>query len=144
MLNPACAPVPVREMESGELLALLVAVTLPEALPAAVGANTALRVTVAAAFNVKGTVIPFTLNPVPLAAMLEIWTAVVPVLLKTMGLVALLPVLTLPKLTEAGFACNCPNVALDPVPAKATVVVGLTGSLLVMDNFAATAPATLG
>jgi len=139
-----CAPVPVREMVSGELVALLVTVTLPDALPAAVGANTALTVAVAAAFKVKGTVIPFTLNPVPLAAMLEIWTAAVPVLLKMMGLVALLPVLTLPKLTEAGFACNCPNVALDPVPAKATVVVGLTGSLLVMDNVAATAPAAVG
>jgi len=65
-------------------------------------------------------------------------------LLKIIGLVALLPVLTLPKLTEAGFACNCPNVALDPVPAKATVVVGLTGSLLVMDNVAAAAPAAVG
>jgi hypothetical protein len=65
-------------------------------------------------------------------------------LLKIIGLVALLPVLTLPKLTEVGFACNCPNVALDPVPAKATVVVGLTGSLLVMDNVAAAAPAAVG
>ena len=140
----ACAPVPVREMVSDELVALLVTVTLPDALPTAVGANTALRVAVAAAFNVKGTVIPFTVNPVPLAAMLEIWTAAVPVLLKMMDFVALLPVLTLPKLTEAGFACNCPNVALDPVPAKATVVVGLTGSLLVMDNVAAAAPAAVG
>jgi len=52
-----CAPVPVREMVSGELVALLVTVTLPDALPAAVGANTALTVAVAAAFKVKGTVI---------------------------------------------------------------------------------------
>ena len=126
------------------MVALLVTVTLPDALPAAAGANTALRVAVAAAFNVKGTVIPFTVNPVPLAAMLEIWTAVVPVLLKMMGLVALLPMLTLPKLTEVGFACNCPNVAVDPVPVKATVVVGLTGSLLVIDNVPAAAPATVG
>src|SRR5258708_10598428 len=139
-----CAPVPVREMVSGELVALLVTVTLPDALPVTVGANTALRVAVAAAFNVKGTVIPFTVNPVPLAAMLEIWTAAVPVLLKMMGLVPLLPVPTLPKLTEAGFACNCPNVALDPVPAKATVVVGLTGSLLVMDTVPSAAPAAFG
>ena len=65
-------------------------------------------------------------------------------MLKMMGFVELLPVLTLPKLTEAGFACNCPNVAVDPVPTSATFVVGLAGSLLVTDNVAAAAPATFG
>jgi len=102
-------------MVSGELLALLVTVTLPEALPTAVGREHGVDGRSSCAFNVKGTVIPFTLNPVPLTAMLDIWTADVPVLLKMMDFVALLPVLTLPKLTEAGFACNCPNVALEPV-----------------------------
>jgi hypothetical protein len=131
-------------MVSGELFALLVTVTLPEALPPVVGANTTFRVAVVAAFNVNGAVIPFTLKPVPLAAMLEIWTAAVPVLFNMTCCVALPPVLTVPKLTEAGFACNCPNVAVDPVPDRVTLVVGFTGSLLVMDKFAVAAPAAVG
>jgi len=106
MLNPGCAPVPVSETVRGELVALLVTVTLPDALLAVVGANTTFRVAVAAAFNVKGAVIPFTLKPAPLAAMLEIWTGIVPVLLNITCCVAFPPVLTLPKLREAGFACN--------------------------------------
>ena len=144
MLNPGCVPVPVSEMVSGELFALLTTDTLPVALAAVVGANTTLSVAVAAAFNVKGVVMPFTLKPVPLAAMLDIWTAAVPVLLKITCFVALLPVFTLPKVTELGFACNCPNVAVEPVPARATLTVGLIGSLLVMDQVAAAAPATVG
>jgi len=144
MLNPGCAPVPVSGTVSAELVALLVTVTPPDALPPAVGVNTAFRVAVAAAFNVKGTVIPFTVNPAPLAAMLEIWTAAVPVLLKMMGFVALLPVLTLPKLTDVGFACNCPNEDVDPVPLSETFIVGVAGSLLVIDNVPLAAPVTVG
>ena len=144
MLNPGCTPVPVTGTVNGELLALLVTVTLPDALPAVVGANTTLRIALAAAFTIMGVVIPFTANPVPVAAMFVIWTATVPVLVNVMCCVVLLPVLTLPKLTEVGLACNCPNGAVDPVPANATLVVGLTGSLLVMDKLPAAAPPTLG
>ena len=126
------------------MLALLVTVTLPVALPPAVGANTTFRVAVVPAFSVNGAVIPFSLNPAPLAAMLEIWTAAVPVLFNITCCVALAPVLTVPKLTVAGFACNCPNVAVEPVPARVTIKAGFTGSLLVMDKFAVAAPATVG
>ena len=72
MLNPGCAPEPVIGMVSGELFALLVTVTVPEALPEVVGANTTFRVALAAAFIVMGAVIPLTLNPPPVAVMLEI------------------------------------------------------------------------
>ena len=144
MVNPGCATVPLSEIVSGELVALLVTVTLPDALPPVVGANTTFRVAVAVAFSVNGVVIPFTLKPAPLAAMLEIWTAAVPVLFNMICCVALPPVLTVPKLKEVGLACNCPNVAVDPVPARVTVIVGLTGSLLVMDKFAVAAPAAVG
>ena len=58
--------------------------------------------------------------------------------------VALVPVPTLPKLTVFGLACNCPNDAVDPVPPNATLIVGLEGSLLVMDKVAAAAPPTFG
>jgi len=144
MPNPGCAALPVSEIVSGELFALLVTVTLPVALPPAVGANATFRVAVAAAFNVKGVVIPFTLKPAPLAAMLEICTEAVPVLLNVTCFVALPPVLTLPKLNEVGFACNCPNVADDPVPASATLIVGLAGSLLVIVKVPVAAPAVVG
>jgi hypothetical protein len=66
------------------------------------------------------------------------------VLLSVTCWVALLPLLTLPKLTEGGFACNCPNAAFDPVPVKATFIVGFTASLLVMVKVAAAAPPTIG
>lgn len=143
-LNPGCTPVPVSAIVRDELFALLVTVTVPVALPPVVGANTTFKVAVAAAFNVKGVVIPFSLKPVPLAAMLEIWTGAVPVLVNLICCVPLPPVFTLPKLSEAGFGCNCPNVALDPVPARETVSVGLTGSLLVMDKVPLAAPAVVG
>jgi hypothetical protein len=144
MLNPGCAAEPASETVSGELVALLVIVTLPDALPPVVGANTTLRIAEVAAFNVKGAVIPFTLNPAPLAAMLEIWTADVPVLLNVTCCVAVPPVLRLPKLTEVGFACNCPNGAVEPVPVNATLIVGFDGSLLVMDKVPDVAPPTVG
>jgi hypothetical protein len=144
MLNPAWAPAPVKAIVRGELAASLVTVTPPDALPALVGANTTLRVTAAAAFKVKGVVIPFTVKPAPLVARLEMLTGVVPVLLTMMGFVELLPVLTLPKLTDEGFACNCPNGFVDPVPVTATLTVGVAGSLLVMDNVPVAAPATVG
>jgi hypothetical protein len=144
MLNPGCTPVPVKKIVSGECSRSVVIVTVPDALPAAVGANTALSVAVAAGFNIRGAVIPFTLKPDPLTAMLEIWMAAVPVLLKTMGFVELLPMLTLPKLTDVGFACNCPDAAVEPVPANVTVIVGLAESLLVMESVPLAAPATVG
>lgn len=144
MLNPGCAPAPVKVMVSGECSASVVIVTLPDTLPAAVGANTALRVTVAAAFKVNGVVIPFTLKPVPVTAITEIGTDVDPVLLKMMAFVLLLPVLTLPKLTDVGFACNCPGAVVEPVPASVTVVVGFAGSLLVMVSVPLTPPAPVG
>ena len=82
MLNPASAPVPVREIITGEWKPSMVIVTVPDTLPAAVGANTALRVAVAPTSKVNGAVIPFTLKPVPETTMVEIGTAAVPVLVK--------------------------------------------------------------
>lgn len=58
-------PVPVSATVGSE--ALLVTEMEPEAFPAAVGSNTAEKVALCPAFNVMGTVIPLTLNPVPLA-----------------------------------------------------------------------------
>ena len=59
-LNAGPAPVPVKAIESGELFASLVMVTLPDVLPAPVGVNTALSVVEFPEVTMKGTVIPFT------------------------------------------------------------------------------------
>lgn len=144
MLSPGCAPVPVREIVTGEWKASVLIVIVPDTLPAAVGANTALRVAVAPAFKIKGAVMPFTLKPVPETTIVEICMGAVPVLVSTMAFVELLPVVTLPKLREVGFAFNCPEAVVEPVPANATVIVGLAESLLVMDSVPFTPPAIVG
>ena len=144
MLNPGSLAVPVRGIDNVELVALLVIVTLPDTLPPLVGVSTALRVIVFPEVSMKGAFIPFTLKPAPLTLMLDICTGAVPMSFITIGIVALLSALTLPKLTDDGFACSRPNGAVDPVPASATFIVGVVGSLLVMDNVPLAAPAIVG
>jgi len=60
-----CVPVPVRATVGS--VELLVTEIVPDAFPAAVGSNTAEKVVLCPAPRVTGTVIPVTLNPVPLA-----------------------------------------------------------------------------
>lgn len=61
----AVAPVPLRGIAMGEFGALLVSVIPPVALPADVGAKSALNVAFPPALIVIGTVNPVMLNPVP-------------------------------------------------------------------------------
>ena len=144
MFRPDCTPVPLTGMVRGDPFALLVTVTLPVVLPAAVGRNTTFKVAVAEGFSVAGVVIPVTEKPVPVTEILEIFTADVPLFVKTTCLVELEPVATLPKLTEVGLACNCPTGELDPVPLRFTVAVGVLGSLLVIVTLPETAPEAVG
>ena len=76
----AATPVPLRATTVGEFGALLVMLTLPERLPAVVGANKTLNVAVPPAASVAGVVRPLTVNPLPLAAIWEIVREAVPVL----------------------------------------------------------------
>jgi len=64
--RPPCVPVPVRGIESVASVALLVIEILPVALPAAVGANCAVKLTFRPAPMVTGAVMPVMLKPVPL------------------------------------------------------------------------------
>src|SRR6202021_3585136 len=144
MLSPACAAVPVKKIVRGECSRSVVILTEPSELPAAVGANTALRVAVAEGFKIRGAEIPFTLKSAPITSMLEIWMAAVPVLVRTIGFVKFLPMLTLPKLTDVGFASNCPDATVEPVPVNGTLIVGLAGSLLVIESVPLAAPAIVG
>jgi len=75
----ACAPVPLKAIVSGDPGALLVMEMLPEALPAAVGANFTLKVVFWPALRVSGAVIPLKLKPVPEGLAAEIVTLAVPV-----------------------------------------------------------------
>jgi len=59
-------PVPLKEIVAGEPGALLFTVIVPDRLPAAVGANTALNVALAPAAKAAGVFRPLTLYPAPL------------------------------------------------------------------------------
>ena len=131
-------------MVRGELVALLVTVTEPGALPAADGANATVSVAVSKGFSVAGALKPVTEYPVPLAVTAETFTAAFPVLVIATCLLVLLPVATVPKLTLAGLALNCPMAAADPVPVSGTLSVGLLGSLLVMVTLPLAVPADVG
>lgn len=62
---PAAAPVPESEMFNVGFDAVEVIVIVPEAAPAAVGANETLKVAFCPAVRVTGAVIPVKLNPEP-------------------------------------------------------------------------------
>ena len=70
--NPGCAPAPLKAMLRGEPVASLVTITLPVTLPVVVGANLTVRITACDGLIVAGVLIPLTLNPVPVDAILEI------------------------------------------------------------------------
>ena len=65
-------PVPLNVIVRGDPLASLLTLILPVTLPPEVGAKTTFIVTAAEGFSVHGKAIPFTLNPAPVALMLEI------------------------------------------------------------------------
>jgi hypothetical protein len=75
-------PEPASEIESGEFFAGLMTDTLPVALPTRVGANTTLKLAVCFADNVTGRDRPLTLNPVPVALILETVTFELPVFVR--------------------------------------------------------------
>lgn len=58
-------PVPASATATGELEAVLVTETLPDAFPVPVGAKAAVRFALCPAARVRGKVRPLTLNPAP-------------------------------------------------------------------------------
>jgi hypothetical protein len=75
----AATPVPESETVKVGFDPFDVRVTLPLALPAAVGVNVTLKLALCPAVSVTGAVIPLRLNPVPLIPTCEIVTLVPPV-----------------------------------------------------------------
>jgi hypothetical protein len=132
--------VPLREIESGELGALLRRVIVPATLPAALGAKTVLNVAAFPAAMVTGAVIPVTLNPAPATVTEEIVTVALPPFVRLKLCELLVPVVTFPKAAVVGVAANCGCV---PVPLKA-IVVGELGALLTIEMLPLALPAVVG
>ncbi len=75
-------PVPESETTAGELVAVLTTETLPEALPAEVGAKLAVKLVLWPAVSVRGSESPLMLNPAPVTVACETVTLPVPVLVR--------------------------------------------------------------
>jgi hypothetical protein len=138
--NCGCVPVPLREMVSGELGALLTTVIVPVALPAVLGPNTALNVAALPAAIATGVVIPVVLKPVPETITDEIVTVAVPPFVRLMVCELFVPVATLPNAAAVGVAANCACV---PVPLKG-IVSGEFCPLLTIERLPLALPAVVG
>jgi hypothetical protein len=113
-IAPGATPVPDTAIEVVGVGAFEVTVTLPLALPVAVGANLTVKLADLPAFSVTGRVKPVTLNPLPLAPRAETVTADPPEFVMVSERLCVVPVVTLPKLSEDGLAAMAP--AVTPVP----------------------------
>jgi hypothetical protein len=109
--------VPLREIVEGELVAVLTTVTLPERLPAEVGANVTLKEADCPAARLRGRVSPLVLYPAPLALICEMETLELPVFEIVTLLAAVEPVARLPKLRDVGVVESW-SVVEAPVPAS--------------------------
>jgi hypothetical protein len=138
----ACTPIPESEIVTGELLALLVTVTLPLSAPAAIGLKLTLNIKLWFGLNVTGVLAPLSANPVPLSVIPEICTLLFPVFVTFTGNDAELPAFTLPngKLVVLNESVR---VAATPVPLSA-IVTGEFDALLTTLTLPVTAPDALG
>jgi hypothetical protein len=130
--------VPESDTGDGPVLALLVNVTLPLALPAAAGWKTTENVVLCPAESVNGKVSPLIEYPVPPSVAAEMITdpfAAVSVSDKLDEL----PTVTFPKLKEVGDALK---VVVTPVPLKLTV--GFVEALLVKETWPDALPEEAG
>jgi hypothetical protein len=137
----AVVPVPDSEMLTLGLVASDVMLTLPEALPAACGANATVKTALCEAFSVRGVLRPLKWNPVPLTDAFETVTVVPPVFVSVTLCDCVLPTVTLPKASLPGFTASCPS--LIPVPDKAISVMAVEASLPIA-ALALKLPAALG
>jgi hypothetical protein len=138
--NCGCVPVPLREIVSGELGALLTTVIVPVTIPAALGPKTALNVAALPAPMVTGAVIPVVLKPAPVTVTDEIVTVAPPPFVRLMLCELFVPVATLPNAAVVGEAANCGCV---PVPLKG-IVSGEFCPLLTIEMVPLALPAAVG
>jgi hypothetical protein len=124
----AVAPVPESDNVVGVFEALLATDTLPDTVPAAVGANFTWKVALCPAATVIGNVRPLTLYPAPVTFACEMVTLAV-LAVRVTVFDTLLPTFTLPKLREVGLAASVPTAAA-PLPWSCTAAVGFVASLV--------------
>lgn len=130
--------VPLQPIASGELAASLEIINVPEALPATVGLNIALRLVLAPAARVTGKEGPDSEMPVPEADTAEIAMLDDPAFVKRTVCVDSLPTFTSPKLTEAGVTVRFEGFET-PAAVKATTT-GESGALLLIIIWPETGP----
>jgi len=144
---PGCVPVPVSGIAVGEPGRFVLTEMLPEAPPAAVGANTALKLMLLLGASVWAEK-PFTLKAAPVTVSDETTRFAVPMFLSVTTCVPVAPFATLPKLTLegvtdipgcvpvplSGIAVGDPErlVLTEMLPETALVEVGVNVALKVM------------
>jgi hypothetical protein len=130
IVTEAAVPPPLSAKTFGEFGALLLMLTVPDWLPAVVGANKTLKVAVPPAATVAGVARPLTLKAAPETARSAIVRAAVPVFVIVITCDLVWPSTMLPKLKEAG-EIERPGAAAVPVtgmlkgelPALLTIVI---------------------
>jgi len=101
-----CTPVPDKLIVAGELVALLVTTTLPEAVLDSDGANVTFTLVLCPGLKMMPDR-PVTLKPGPETLTLEIVALELPELVRVALKELLLPVSMLPKFKLDGFTVNC-------------------------------------
>jgi hypothetical protein len=137
-----CTPIPVSGIETVESFAELVIVILPEAVPAVVGANCAMKLVLWLAPRVNGVESPSAVKPLPVALTAEIVALVLPLFVSVIVCWPLLPTETFPNETLPGLAVNV-ELVVTPLPTRVTLC-GEVGALSVRVMLPVAAPAAVG
>ena len=125
----AGTPVPDRLIETGELDALLVTVTLPVTPPVAAGAKVTFTVTTCAEVMIWPLETPLAVKPAPEIVTLETVMLVLPELVKVMPRELLLPTVTLLKFKLVVLGVSAPGGGALTV-SVAALLVALPAELL--------------
>lgn len=138
----ASTPVPASAIVLGEPLAVLLTVTEPVALPAALGLKITPKVILCPAVRVTGVPAPLSVNPAPLSVIWEMDTLVLPEFVTVTLCVDDDPVFTFPK---PRFVLLNVSTCVDatPVPLMATTA-GEFGALLTIVKLPLAVPADAG
>jgi hypothetical protein len=111
--RPACVAVPVKEIVSGEFVALLTTVSEPVAAPSVVGANCIDTVLLCPTAKVVAALPLVTVKPAPASVAADTVTEAVPVFVTVTVCVALPPTATLPNVKVVALAESTPAPGSD-------------------------------
>lgn len=125
-------------------VASLLIVSVPSAVPVAVGANSTFSFNVWPGFSLAGNVAPDIVKPAPLAVAELIVTGSVPLEVNIAVWVAEEPISTLPKLRLIGLIDSCGALAATPVLARLTTAVAFVEELLLIVSAPVAAPVVIG